>query len=332
MPLRLIQLRFPKEETSTFNKIIKDNSVVISQNTYNDISEVKLLLSAEVTENFLDEFNKAFEIDHRYSIIILNAEACIPIYEDKEPDKLFNVSGQNDIKNSKAIPVRISREELFLEVKNSVRISKIFIALTILSTIVAAIGLINSNISVIVGAMVIAPFLGPNIATSFALVTADLKLGKMALTANILSIIIAFVISLIIGYYFDPELSSELKKRSSFETSDLVLAILSGVAGTLAFDTRLSTALVGVMVAVALLPPLVSSGLLLGAGFTNEWNTAFLLLLINLISINLSSTVTFMMQHIKPRDKSRAKVARFVSLIAIAVWAILLTIVVGLAG
>nr|WP_279383628.1 DUF389 domain-containing protein [Methanobacterium formicicum] len=46
----------------------------------------------------------------------------------------------------------------------------------------------------------------------------------------------------------------------------VTLALSSGIVGALAFTRGFRTTLVGVMVAVALLPPLVTFGLLLGSG------------------------------------------------------------------
>ena len=59
-----------------------------------------------------------------------------------------------------------TREEILAQVEKDARLNDNFILLVILSAIVAAIGLLENNLAVIVGAMVIAPLLGPNIAFS----------------------------------------------------------------------------------------------------------------------------------------------------------------------
>ncbi|GEM_PF-860880 len=75
---------------------------------------------------------------------------------------------------------------------------------------------------------------------------------------------------------------------------DIAIALASGSAGVLAFTTRASSILIGVMVAVALLPPLVAFGLLLGAGHELLAFGALLLLFVNIICINLAGVVTFL--------------------------------------
>jgi uncharacterized membrane protein len=66
------------------------------------------------------------------------------------------------------------------------------------------------------------------------------------------------------------------------------------------------------MVAVALLPPLVVLGMLVGSG---NWNLALgslLLFLVNFICVNLAGVVTFLVQGVRPLswwDVHRAKKA-----------------------
>ena len=64
---------------------------------------------------------------------------------------------------------------------------------------------------------------------------------------------------------FDPQ-NEEIASRCVVAVGDVVLALVAGVAGAISFTTGMATGLIGVMVAVALMPPLVVAGLLLGAG------------------------------------------------------------------
>jgi len=82
------------------------------------------------------------------------------------------------------------------------------------------------------------------------------------------------------------------------------------------------------MVAVALLPPLVVFGMLVGAG---EWYEAQgALLLVNIIGINLSGVVVFFGQGIRPMRWWKAKKAKKATRIALMLWTILLIILVVL--
>ncbi len=103
-----------------------------------------------------------------------------------------------------------------------------------------------------------------------------------------------------------------------------MLALAAGTAGALAFTTGIHTPLVGVMVAVALLPPLVASGLCVGAGRWTMAGGAFLLFLANLICINLAGVATFLVHGIRPRTWWEADKARKAARVALGVWLVLL--------
>jgi uncharacterized membrane protein len=87
--------------------------------------------------------------------------------------------------------------------------------------------------------------------------------------------------------------------------------------------------LVGVMVAVALLPPLVAAGLLAGAGLWGPAGGALTLLIINITCINLAAVATFLVQKVRPRTWWEEERARKATRIAVATWVIMLAVLVG---
>ncbi len=109
------------------------------------------------------------------------------------------------------------------------------------------------------------------------------------------------VVSVIIGTLvnFDPSIPA-IALRTDVAIAGILLAFASGIAGSIAFTTDVSSALIGVMVAVALLPPLAVFGLLLGAGYYYLATGAFLLFLVNFVCINLAGVITFYVQKIRP--------------------------------
>jgi uncharacterized membrane protein len=111
---------------------------------------------------------------------------------------------------------------------------------------------------------------------------------------------------------------------------DLVLALAAGTVGALAFTTGIHTPLVGVMVAVALLPPLVATGLLAGAGLWVQSLKAMLLYSTNLICIMLAAVATFMLQGVRPRTWWEADEARRSSRRALAMLTTLALVLLGL--
>jgi uncharacterized hydrophobic protein (TIGR00341 family) len=127
----------------------------------------------------------------------------------------------------------------------------------------------------------------------------------------------------------------ELALRAQVAYPDLVLALASGAAGAMSFTRGISASLIGVMVAVALLPPLVAMGLFIGAGMWQIAWSSGLLLLTNVVSVNLAAVCTFLIQGVRPMRWYEEKRARKATRLAIILWLVslgLLAVAIWLAG
>ena len=105
-----------------------------------------------------------------------------------------------------------------------------------------------------------------------------------------------------------------------------------GCGGRAAMTTGAASSLVGVMVAVALVPPLVVASILTVQGHFDDAGRAFLLVASNVICVNLAGVATFAVRGIRPRWHGAS--SRSVR-IALAVWIALLVavaVIVGVAG
>ncbi len=204
-----------------------------------------------------------------------------------------------------------AREAIYNDVEKNAYINSNFIVLVVLSTIVATIGLIENNIAVVVGAMVIAPLLGPNIALSLATSLGDTKLMLSSIKTVALGVILSILLAIFIGLLGHFPLDSpEILSRAEVGLDSVILALASGAAAALSVTTGLSSVLVGVMVAVALLPPAVVFGLMLGSGNNDLAANAGILLAVNIICVNLASKIVFLFKNITPRrwvEKEKAK-------------------------
>jgi uncharacterized membrane protein len=112
--------------------------------------------------------------------------------------------------------------------------------------------------------------------------------------------------------------------RTRPRLSDFLLATAAGSAGTLAFTTGLPGTLIGVMVAVALMPPLLVVGLMLGKLQFQLAFGAFLLLAANVICLNLASVVTFLAQGVRPNSWWQEQRARRATRNSLVIWTALL--------
>jgi uncharacterized hydrophobic protein (TIGR00341 family) len=334
MPLRQIEVVIPEEDNETFKKLLEDDSV---EHFWQDLSEssgyvLKVLVDAAQTEQFLDKAEKLFGERDDYRLVMMSVEATIPRYEETETEE-----EKEDKKESEPEPweeplkgLRVSREELYSDISDGVKLTRTYMAMVILSTIVAALGILRDNTAVVIGAMVIAPLLGPNVGLALSTALADLKLGRLSFLTNITGLLAALAISVALGIFMDVDQNLyQIASRTELHLSDIALALASGAAGVLAYTVGMSAAVIGVMVAVALLPPLVVTGLLAG---DMQWELAFfsfILLLTNVICVNLAAVATFIIQGVRPRKWYEAEQAKKTNKIALSIW-ISLMIVLGL--
>ena len=321
MALRLMEVFIPEDKSEAVRDIMSSEEAIFSWE--DDIAKsglhAKILLPAERTEAILDKLEKHCGDSENFRVVLLAVEATLPREsEEKTKDE-----------QSKESPQRISREELYADIAENAQFTPIFFAMVVLSAIVAAVGLMRDNVAMIIGAMVIAPLLGPNVGLALATTLGDVELGLRALKTNILGIATALALAIAAGllFHIDPGLT-EIASRTQVALSDVVLALASGSAGVLAFTSGASATLIGVMVAVALLPPLIVIGLLLGSGYFAAAGGALLLLTTNVICINLAAVVTFWVQGVKPQNWWEKGKAGKATKIAIAIWSFLLLILV----
>jgi len=150
-------------------------------------------------------------------------------------------------------------------------------------------------VAVIIGANGYSSHANTQCFPSLATTLGDLPMAKSALKTIFAGISIATVLSVALGFLLpvDPSLH-EISSRTSVGLMGIVLALASGAAGTLSFTSAATSVLIGVAVAVALMPPLVVFGLLLGAGYYSLAFGALILFLANLISVNLAGVATFL--------------------------------------
>jgi len=193
---------------------------------------------------------------------------------------------------------------------------------------VAAIGLYRDSVAVIIGGMVIAPLLTPNMALSLATTLGDRDLARKSVLTNLSGLALAAAFSLLIGLVLPVAENPEIARRTVASVADAVLALAAGCAGALAFTAGAPAGLVGVMVAVSLLPPLVVAGLMAGAGRPGPAGGALLLLAMNVICVNLAGVATFLATGVRPRTWWEKDRARRASRRAVVAWSVLLALLV----
>lgn len=273
----------------------------------------KILATEGHIQNIVDKFNALLDKTTQHRLIVTNVESSLPRVESETP-----------------VP-KTEREALYKEAKSNARLDWVFVSMVVLSTVVATIGLLENNVAVIIGAMVIAPLLSPNLALTVGSALGDFELILSSFVTLIVGLMIAVGLPYLLGVFWPYSLEQvEIISRTEVHVSTVILALASGGAAILSMTTKLSGSLVGVMVAVAILPPASVLGLMLGSGQYNLAIGAGLMLSINIVAINLAANIVMWLRNINPqkqKDKQKAKISIYLSILF---WLILLVFLVRL--
>jgi len=184
-----------------------------------------------------------------------------------------------------------------------------FFVLIILSTLLAAFGLAADSVAVIIGAMLVAPLMTPILATAAAILLADVRTLVVSIVTIAAGTVVAIGTAMAVTWVglqnvtTTYSLPGEILGRTQPSLVDLGVAIAAGLAGGYVLThPRASSSLPGVAIAVALVPPLATVGILFQIGAPSEARGAFLLFLTNLIAIVLSAIVVMLVSGFVPPE------------------------------
>lgn len=176
--------------------------------------------------------------------------------------------------------------------------------MTALSAGIASIGLVLDSAAVIIGAMLVAPLMSAIIGIGLAVVHGDVRFLLTCGKAAVKGALVAIATGVLVGWLTPlTEAPAEVLSRTEPSYLDLVVALISGVAAAYALSRQdVSSALPGVAIAVALVPPLATVGVTLACGkLVMAWG-ALLLFLANLFAITFASACVFAALGFRPSD------------------------------
>jgi uncharacterized hydrophobic protein (TIGR00271 family) len=170
-----------------------------------------------------------------------------------------------------------------------------FLALMVLSTTMAAVGLVQNSAAVVIGAMLVAPLMTPLLGLGLALVQGNPVLARLSFRSVILGVCVSLLGGFMVGLFtlgFE-EPTREMLARGGPGILDLIVAFAAGLAAAYASSrASLIAALPGVAIAAALVPPIATSGLALSLADFQLAFGALLLFCINMVTITLAAMVS----------------------------------------
>jgi uncharacterized hydrophobic protein (TIGR00271 family) len=188
-------------------------------------------------------------------------------------------------------------DKLFIEGPQTARRLTDFFALLLFATVIATYGILSNSTATVIGAMLIAPLMGPMMATAAAVVMGSVPRALRALALTAAGIVSVIVFSYLLSWVVpDVTISftsnAEITSRIHPGLYALLTALGAGAAGAfITSRSELAEALGGVAIAIALVPPLCVVGIALQQGQMDAAGGASLLFLTNFLAILLAGGI-----------------------------------------
>ena len=229
---------------------------------------------------------------------------------------------------------RISREELQAKADDLASGLGTYVLMTVISAVIATAGLLLDSPATVVGSMVIAPLIGPAMSAAIGTVVDDEALFRRGVRMQILGVAVAVLAATLFAFALrslalvppglDPLELAEVSERLAPNVLVLVVAVGAGVAGIVSLMTGVSATLVGVMIAVALIPPAAAVGIGIAFQIPRLVLGAGVIVAVNVLSINLSALVMLWYEGYRPQrwfreDEARAAFLKRVAVLAVAI-------------
>jgi uncharacterized hydrophobic protein (TIGR00271 family) len=192
-------------------------------------------------------------------------------------------------------------QKLFIRGPQTARRLTNFFVLLLLATVIATYGVISDSVATVIGAMIVAPLMGPIMATAAAVVMGSTRRALRSLALVAAGVVSVILFSLALSWLVpDVTISftenGEIASRISPGLTALLTALAAGAAGAyIMAREEIADSMGGVAIAISLVPPLCVVGIALNQGHWDAALGAFMLFLTNFLAILLAGGVTFML-------------------------------------
>jgi uncharacterized hydrophobic protein (TIGR00341 family) len=314
--VRLVQVTIPTGKRLTVLDLLEEEGIdyVVTDETsgreYTAVAYFPLPTSA--VEPVLEKLRE-IGLEREAYTVVLSAETV----ESERFDALKESYAKKEESEE-----RIARQELEARAEELAASLPTYTVMTVVSAVIATAGLLLDSPATVVGSMVIAPLIGPAMAAAVGSVVDDGELFRRGIGLQAFGVVLAIVSATafaalvqtanLVPPGLDPLSLSEIEERLSPSVLSLAVALGAGVAGAVSLMTGVSTALVGVMIAVALIPPAATVGIGIAYGIPSLAVGSAVLVAVNVLSINLAALVVLWYGGYRPEQffrHDRAKVA-----------------------
>jgi uncharacterized hydrophobic protein (TIGR00341 family) len=293
--------------------------VVISIGTQDGekVSNLSAIIPEELVDSSIEELTKSIDLRVKENVIsVYDVESFVSTALDKINEKVAK-------EKTKKNPL----ERLISQTDKHVKLNKDTLTMALFATLVAFAGLLLDNVAIVIGAMLLSPLLGP--LNAFAVNTNLGRIRKAAISQlSILGllgaiIILSAVATILVSQFVSVPLNSgQIVLRMHASLPDIGIALVIGLAGGLALFVALPELLVGVAIAVAIVPPATVAGIGLALGNFGLFIGALALTFVYLIGLELGSSAMLRIRGVTPmryyqKEEVRVKFAYSMAILAI---------------
>ncbi|MFB6079897.1 MAG: TIGR00341 family protein [Haloferacaceae archaeon] len=312
--MRLVQVMVPTGKREAVVDVLEEEGVdyaltdEVSGRKYTAV--VTFPLPTEAVEPVLEALREAGVERDAYTVVT-NAETVIS-RKFEELQERYAAERDED---------RIAREELVARVEDLAPDRRTYFVLTVVSAVVATAGLLLDSPAVVVGSMVIAPLVGPAMSTGVGTVVDERDLFVRGVRLQVVGGLLAVTSAGAFAYLLHASGAvpmdaagvfgiGEVSERLAPDVLSLAVALAAGIAGAISLSTGVSTALVGVMIAAALVPPTAVVGIGIAWGEPTAVLGSAVLVLVNFLSVNFAALAVLWYSGYRPQSWFREDEAR----------------------
>ncbi|MBE86105.1 MAG: hypothetical protein CMO69_00035 [Verrucomicrobiales bacterium] len=198
---------------------------------------------------------------------------------------------------------RDSRVRIYESIEVNSKWSFDFVALICFSTALAALGLMLNSAPVIIGAMLVAPLMTPILGAGLSLIQGNRVLMIDCSKSLLFGYFCALLLGVMLGFFGSLYgVTDQMQSRSEPDVPDLLIALISGMAAAYCYSRpRLVSALAGVAIAAALVPPIATAGIAISLAEQKIAIGATLLFTTNVVFIVIGASITFFVLGIRAK-------------------------------
>jgi len=305
--VRELHLRVPAEDRDAVTAILDERGVEYATVAEDDEVHVFFPLPTAAVSPVLDD--------------LAAADAPVESYTVMTKAEHVEARGFESLRERYSASVKtLAKRELHSKIREMQWPWQLYYVGTVLSVVAATAGLILDQPALLIGAMIIAPQASSALAAPAGVLLSDWELFVDSVKEQAVGLGVAIVVagafawSLRLTGFVPPSLTIVRVELVSLRLAPTLLstigAVIAGVVGAFGYTTEQSTALIGVMIAAALIPAAAAVGLAVAWSAPLFGLGALLLLLVNVLSINIGAFLALVGMGYAPRWRAEGSALR----------------------